>query len=59
MAALELRMSAAWCINFALLTSASAEMILALESLSVLDVMERSLCSYCAIIMSLMKICST
>lgn len=59
MAAFELRISAAWCINFALLTSASAEMILALDSLSVLEVIDRSLCSSLVIDMSLMNICST
>lgn len=42
MAALELRISAAWCINLALSTSAAADMIFAFDSLSVLEVIDKS-----------------
>ena len=59
MAALEFKMSAASCISFALFTSAYAEMILALASLSVLEVIERSFWRPESICISLMKICST
>lgn len=58
-AALELRISAAWCMSLALSTSAEAEMILALDSRSVLEVMDRSAWSSGVMVMSLMKICST
>jgi hypothetical protein len=59
MAGFELRMSAAWCINLALFTSASADIIFALESRYVFEVIERSLWMSAANIMSFMKICST